>query len=131
VSDKVEDIVLIGGGGHSLSCIPILERVERVRIKGIVDVIEKVGDEVLGYKIVGTDEHLEQFVADNSRFLITLGQLYAPEKRVWLYKHIDELGGQFTKILAPSALVMKNVKVGKGTIVMNNAILNVKCYGWS
>jgi methionyl-tRNA formyltransferase len=78
VSDKVEDIVLIGGGGHSLSCIPILERVERVRIKGIVDVIEKVGDEVLGYKIVGTDEHLEQF--DSYKYIaMSFNQIFRAE----------------------------------------------------
>ncbi len=41
-------IVLIGGGGHCKSCIDVIEQEDKYSIAGIVDVMEKLHQKILG-----------------------------------------------------------------------------------
>ena len=47
-------LILVGGGGH---CKSVIEAAESAGcfIKGILDIPSQVGEEVLGYTIIGTD----------------------------------------------------------------------------
>ncbi|NCC11311.1 MAG: acetyltransferase, partial [Bacteroidia bacterium] len=51
-----EKLLLIGGGGHCRSVIDVIEQENRFEIAGIIDKKELMGQEVLGYKIIGCDE---------------------------------------------------------------------------
>jgi len=70
-----EEIVLIGGGGHSRSCIDVIETHGLFHISGIVDKAERVGQTVLGYPIIGVDTELKDLVKRFRNFLITIGQI--------------------------------------------------------
>ena len=56
----MENIVLVGGGGHCKSVIDVVEQTKKYEILGIIDRPENLGKEILGYKIIGTDDDLEQ-----------------------------------------------------------------------
>jgi FlaA1/EpsC-like NDP-sugar epimerase len=55
-------IILIGGGGHCLSCIEIIEGGGEFEIAGIIDKKEKPGSSVLNYQIIGTDNDLQELI---------------------------------------------------------------------
>lgn len=55
-------IILIGGGGHCISCIDVIELEVKYAIIGIFDLPEKVGQRILGYEIIGTDEQIKDYV---------------------------------------------------------------------
>lgn len=71
----MKPIILIGGGGHCISCIDVIEQTGLYKIIGILDLPEKVGENVLGYPIIGTDENLEQFLPNCNDFFLTVGQI--------------------------------------------------------
>ena len=116
----MKKIYLIGGGGHCKSCIDVIESTQEYQIMGIFDLKEKVGEKVLGYEIIGTDNDISKFTASDNYFLVTLGQIKSSELRVNAYK--DEMN--FATIISPRAYVSKHASIGSGTIVMHDAIIN-------
>ena len=54
------EIILIGGGGHCKACIDVIELDGGFQIAGIIDTPEKVGQNILGYPIIGTDDDLKE-----------------------------------------------------------------------
>ncbi len=118
------ELVLVGGGGHCKSCIDVIETADEFRIKGIVDVSEKVGGNILNYDIFATDNDLPQLIKDGFLFFITLGQVKSPALRTLLFRRIKSLGGSFPTIVSPLAYVSKHARVDEGSIVMHRAIVN-------
>ena len=53
------NIILVGGGGHCVSVIDVIEQQGKYNIKGIIDIKENIGKNVLGYKIIGSDNDLQ------------------------------------------------------------------------
>lgn len=121
---KKEDIILVGGGGHCKACIDVVEEENRYNIAGVVDLPEKVGEEVLSYKIIATDDDLSELANSYNNFLITAGQIGNPNLRVKLFNQLENLGVNFPVIISPNSYVSKHAKIGKGTIVMHNAVIN-------
>ena len=117
-------IVLIGGGGHCRSCIDVIEQEDKYRIDGIVDVSEKLHQKILGYEIIATDADLPNLIEEYTVFMITVGQIESPEKRITLFKELKRLGAKLAKIVSPLAYVSSSAKVGEGTIVMHQALVN-------
>jgi len=118
------DIILVGGGGHCKSCIDVVEQAGTFQIVGIVDVHEKLHKKILGYEIIAIDDDLPQLVNEYENFLITIGQIKSPIKRISLFEKTKKLGGKFPVIISPLAYVSKHAKIEEGTIVMHYALVN-------
>jgi len=119
-----EKIILIGGGGHCKSCIDVIEQQGKYQIVGIVDVSEKLHQKVLGYEIIAIDDDLLRLVNECENFLITLGQIKNPEKRIRIFQTLKELGAKLPVIISSLAYVSKHVEIGNGTIIMHHALIN-------
>ncbi len=119
-----DKIILVGGGGHCCSCIDVIETEDRFEIGGIVDVPEKMGEQVLGYPVIASDENLESLVRDGASFLITVGQVESCALRRKLFKTLRSLNAVLPTIISPRAHVSKHAFVGEGTIVMHDAVVN-------
>ena len=119
-----EKIILIGGGGHCKSCIDVIEQAGIFQIAGIVDVSEKLHQKVLGYEIIATDDDLPQLAHEYENFLITLGQIKSPEKRIRIFQTLKESGAKLPVIISPLAYVSKHAEIGDGTIIMHQALIN-------
>lgn len=121
---KQAEIILVGGGGHCHSCIDVIEQQGRYRIAGIVDLPERVGQEVLGYPVIGTDDDLPRLAEEYRYFLITLGQIKSPARRMALFHRLKGLGVQLPTIVSSRAYVSRHARVGEGTIIMHGALVN-------
>lgn len=121
----MENIILVGGGGHCKSCIDVIEQENKYNVVGIVDNKERLNEKVSGYNIFATDEDLPELIKEYDNFLITLGQIKNPLKRVNLFKLLKKLRAVFPIIISPSAYVSGNASLGEGTIVMHHALINV------
>ena len=53
-----DPFLLIGCGGHARSLIDVVESSSRWHVLGLVGLPEQVGEEVLGYPVLGCDEDL-------------------------------------------------------------------------
>ena len=118
------DIILVGGGGHCKSCIDVIEAEARFNIAGIVDIQERLGEQVLGYRIIATDMDIESLAKEYSNFLISLGQIRTPDKRIELYRRLKNAGCHMPVISSPASLVSKHADIAPGCIVMHGAMVN-------
>lgn len=120
----MKPIILIGGGGHCISCIDVIEKGGEYEIKGILDLAEKVGEKILGYPIIGTDDELKTFLLQCNNFLITVGQIDSYTLREKLFNNVKNAGGKLPVIISPLAYVSKHAEVFEGTVIMHNAVVN-------
>lgn len=117
-----KNLILVGGGGHCKSVIDVAESAG-YDILGILDMPEEVGKSVLGYKVVGTDDDIPQFV-DKAEFVVTVGFIKNPAIRIRIFEKIKEAGGRLATLVASTARVSKHAEVGEGTVVMHHAFVN-------
>lgn len=117
-------IILIGGGGHCKSVIDVIEQEARFEISGIVDKPELLGSKILGYPVIGTDNDLEKLVKKYKNALITVGQIKSPLIRIKLFDLAIKVGFVLPQIISPNAYISKHSKIGKGTVIMHDVIIN-------
>ena len=123
----MKNIVLIGGGNQAHYTIDIIEKEGKYNIVGIIDSIHEVGSNRFGYKILGKQENISQFIKEYNieGGLISIGDNWS---RYHVYNQILELVPTFTFVNAihPSVIIGNNVKLGVGIIAMAGCIFNPK-----
>ena len=120
----MESIILIGGGGHCVSCIDVVEQTGLYNILGIVDLPEKLGQKVCNYSVIGQDDDIEHLFKKCSNFLITVGQITSSKVREKIYQRVTEAGGNMPVIISPLAYVSKYAKISEGSIIMHHSLIN-------
>ena len=116
-------LILIGGGGHCKSCIDVIEQENKFIIAGIVDINTSISD-LLGYSLLGDDDDLAKLKLNYDYALITIGQLKTPAIRVRLLDYAKSLGFKLPAIISPRAYVSNHAKIGNGTIIMHDVLIN-------
>jgi len=120
-----EEVILIGGGGHCISCIDVIEQEGRFHIAGVVERPGYTeGGSVLGYGILGTDDDLSELCKHFKHAIITVRQVKTPDARMRLYEMLKNLGFSLPLIVSPIAHVSRHAQVGRGTIIMHHALVN-------
>ena len=119
----MKNLLLIGAGGHCNSCIDVIEQEGKYRIVGILDKKENIGKAVLGYKIIGTDAEVLQYVENNS-FLCTLGMINNADLRNNVINRFINNGAKFATVVSPKAYLSNHAALGVGSIVMHQATIN-------
>lgn len=120
----MEKIILIGGGGHCRAVIDVIEMQNRYEIVGIIDQKELIGQDILGYKIIGYDDDLETFFHTCKNAVIAIGQIKSNEARVKLFEKLKSIGFDLPAIISPLAYVSKHSFLDEGTVVMHHALVN-------
>lgn len=126
-------LILIGGGGHARSCIDVIEEEGVFSIVGILDIESKVGSDVLGHKIIGTESMIKELVDRSCSFLITVGQISNANTRIQIWNLLKSYGANIAIVKSPYATISRYAKIGEGTIIMHgarvnaNAVINDNC----
>lgn len=123
----MKEIILIGGGGHCISCIDTIEETGLYTIKGVLDLPNMVGKKILNYPFIGTDDDILKYNNENTDFCITVGQLEAGETvRKSVFLRALTLGVSFPVIISPHCYVSKYAVIGEGSIVLSGGNINAK-----
>ena len=121
---KKKNIVLIGAGGHAVSCIDVIESTKKFKIIGLIDDKKikylKLGKKI--YKIFNEKNFLKGKIRNNA--LISIGSNKFSVKRKSLYQKYKKLGFKFPVITSPHSYISKFSKIGEGSIIMHGAIIN-------
>lgn len=118
-------ILLIGNGGHAKSVVDAIERVGEYEIVGFIAEKNDIEFEYRGYRIVGTDAELETFYRQGIlHACICIGYLGKGRNRDNLYYKLKEIGYKLPIIIDPSAVVACDVKLGEGSFVGKNVVIN-------
>jgi sugar O-acyltransferase (sialic acid O-acetyltransferase NeuD family) len=119
-----ENIILIGAGGHALSCIDVIEQENKYNIHGLVGLKDEVGKKISGYDVIATQDELVNLSKDFRYAFIAIGQIKNVKLRIDLYESVLNTGFKIPSIISPQSFISRTVQIGEGTIIMNGVILN-------
>lgn len=116
-------LLLVGGGGHCLSAIEVIESAA-LPIAGIIHGNDCAFEPVWSYPALGRDGDLAALRQEYQKALVTVGQIKTPELRKRLFSLLTSLEFELPVIIASSAVVSRHAPVAAGTIVMHQAVVN-------
>jgi sugar O-acyltransferase (sialic acid O-acetyltransferase NeuD family) len=119
-----ENIILIGAGGHALSCIDVIEQENKYNIHGLVGLKDEVGKKISGYDVIATQDELVNLSKDFRYAFVSIGQIRNVKLRIDLYESVLNTGFKIPSIISPQSFISRTVQIGEGTIIMNGVILN-------
>ena len=119
-----ENIILIGAGGHALSCIDVIEQENKYNIRGLVGLKDEVGKKISGYDVIATQDELVNLSKDFRYAFIAIGQIKNVKLRIDMYESVLNTGFKIPSIISPQSFISRTVQIGEGTIIMNGVILN-------
>lgn len=117
----MENIVLVGFGGHAKSVADSIERQGKFSIIGYTDFAEHKSK----YPYLGTDDVLPDiFKKGTVNACICVGYLGKGNVREKLYLKLKEIGFCLPVILDPSAVVSDSAVIHEGTFIGKLCVLN-------
>ncbi len=124
----MENIVLLGSSGHAKVIIDIVEKEARYHLAGLIDDFRSVGEETLGYPVLGRESDLPGLIPLHGLkgIAVAIGDNYV---RAQVAQRIDGFcpGLLFVNAVHPAACIGKETTLGPGTVVMAGAVLNPGC----
>jgi sugar O-acyltransferase (sialic acid O-acetyltransferase NeuD family) len=118
------DLILIGGLGTAAMLIDAIKSTNSFKIKGILDNSLAKNDEVMGVKVLGGDELLDDFYSEGYRNLaISFTSLGALHERMYKCVELQNRGFLFPNIFHKDASVEPSSQFGQGNIVLANALV--------
>ena len=120
----MDKIVLVGAGGHAKASIDVIEAEKKYSIFGLVEKSSAGIQEILGYKVVGSDDDLEKIFGEVGCALVTVGQIKSPAVRTRLFETLKSIGFNMPVIASPTAHISKHSSIGDGSIIMHGAVVN-------
>jgi sugar O-acyltransferase (sialic acid O-acetyltransferase NeuD family) len=121
-------IVIIGSSGHAKVVIDIVEQQGRYRIAGLLDLYRTVGEQTLGYQVLGQEEDLPQLTKIHSiqGCIVAIGDNFIRSKVATRVKEISP-HMPFVSAIHPKASLAKDVSIGEGTVIMAGVSVNPCC----
>ena len=125
---KKKKLILIGSGGHSLSCIDIIEENKNYQIIGLLGKKEDLGKIIKNYKVIGTEKDLPKLMKKGVKnAFVTLGGIQNLKLRYKIFINLKKNKFNIPFFKSKNSYVSKNSKILSGTIVMHGAIVNSGC----
>lgn len=118
---KQNKVILIGGGGHAIACIDVIECCSNIEIIGYVDKNPTLPSNY-NYKYFGDDNVAKRYIEKYS-FLVTIGQIKNIILRQSVFEYYNSLNAKFITISSPNSIVSIRTNIGLGTIIMHGVII--------
>lgn len=118
-------LIIVGSSGHAKVVLDNFERSGTHDILGLLDDFRNVGEETMGYKVLGGLSDLQELRSTHGTFevFVAVGDNWARHKVVQTILRICP-ETKFASIVHPSAQIGKDVIVGKGVAIMASAVVN-------
>ena len=107
-----------------MSVIESLEHSGRCRILGISDLEDKIGSELLGYKVLWSDQQLASMISETVGFMVTLGHIKTPNPRIRMFESLRAMNAFIYTHIDVDAIVSSRAFIGDGTVVLRKAFVN-------
>ena len=117
-------LLIAGAGGHARACIDVVEAAGAIRIGGLMGRPDEVGQQVLGYRVLGSESDIAPLRAEHDHALVGVGQIKSYAAREQLFDLLAGHGFTLATIVSPRAYVSPHAEIGAGSIVMHGAVVN-------
>ncbi len=118
MANEVNKLMILGAGGHGRVVAEIAQLSGKYTDIAFLD--DKAPEASFSYPYKGKCEAIAEYLK-NYDFFIAIGNAV---NRRWLQTEVEEAGGRIITLIHPSAIISKDVTIGKGTVVMAGAIIN-------
>jgi sugar O-acyltransferase (sialic acid O-acetyltransferase NeuD family) len=117
-------VLVVGAGGHAKVVIDCLHKMPEVTTLGLLDCdLERIGDFVLGEKILETDDYLNKISILDVFLTLGVGSTDLPVKRRSLFDALTGKWFKFINVIHPSAIISDDVKLGEGNQVFAGTVI--------
>ncbi len=121
----MEDIVLLGIGGHAHSVIDSIERAGKYRIIGFFDREEMQGSTYRDYPVLGVDADMGRYFEKGVKnAFVTVGFMGQGNVRERLFRQLKEVGYTLPNMIDDTAVVSDHAELGEGVFVGKKAVIN-------
>ena len=117
-------IIIIGCGGHSRSIIDLLKTNGDYKIEGLIGKEFELNKEVLGYKVIGTNDDLEEIRNRVPNAVLGIGQIKKVDIRENLIQLLKKFNYKMPKIISKYSYVSDYSSISDGTCVGHHAVVN-------
>src|SRR5208283_4873177 len=124
IEENVDEIVVVGGGGHAKVVISILWKLKHYSIIGYTDLRDH--GTVLGVSYLGSDRELAARATGPKKLnaVLAMGQVGLGKRRYELWMRLPSDALSFPEIVSPDAIVNEGVSGGEAAVVMDGAVIN-------
>ena len=121
----MENIILLGLGGHAHSVVDSIEQAGKYNIIGFLETREMQGKRFRDYQVLGVDDNIQEYFDKGIRnAFITIGFLGYGNIRNQLYKQLKDIGYAVPNIIDRTAVVSKKIELEDGIFIGKNAVIN-------
>jgi len=120
----MKKIFLIGGGGHSLSCLDLLNECDDYTVVGVIDKNKNCKAANNGIPYLGGDENIKDFISERDACIIAIGQIKEAKLRKKLFNFVTEIKAKLPTIVAKSSSISFNSSIGNGSVIFHFCKIN-------
>lgn len=119
-------VVIFGSSGHAKVIADMIESGSSFELIGFIDKFKSVGDEVLGYKVIGGEQSLANLMVEYGFYqgVVGIGDNFVRSKVVGIIME-QAPNFQFVNCIHKSANISNHCQFGSGSIVMPGVTVNV------
>lgn len=123
----MEDIILLGMGGHARSVVDSIEQAGKYRIMGFLDREEMQGKFYRDYPVLGMDADMERYFEKGVKnAFVTVGFMGHGDVRERLFQELKDIGYTLPDIIDDTAIISDHAKLGEGVFVGKKAVINAE-----
>ena len=119
----MDNLIVIGSGGHALASINVIESLKRYKIQGIVDNKDNID---LNYPLLGNDQDLPIIKEKYINAFIGVGQIREYKKKLEIFTNLKELNFNLPSILSQQAIYSNDLFIEEASIIMHGAVIGPK-----
>ncbi|MCG2461896.1 acetyltransferase [Flavobacteriaceae bacterium F89] len=121
----MQNIVILGASGHGSVILDSIEKFGRYKVIGFLDSFKKRGAMQNGYQVLGSELDLP-YLIDKFQIhggVVAIGDNWTRKRVV---ERITKLVPSFNliKVVHPSAVIGKDVRIGKGSVILPGVVIN-------
>ena len=119
-----QKIILIGGGGHALSCIDIINQNKNFDLIGFFDHDIKK-KKILNYNnLFLTNPDINSFQTETNFLIMGIGFINNSKDRDKLINEFNEKNFDFVELRSKSSIISNFSEIGQSVQIFNNVIIN-------
>jgi len=124
-SGEMPNVIIFGASGHGGVVLDSIEKSGKYKVVGFVDSFKKKGSLQNNYKILGSELDIPDLMEQYTIFggVVAIGDNWTRKHRVESIEKVVPLFN-FISVVHPSAIIGKDVKIGKGSVILPGVVIN-------
>lgn len=120
----MNNLIIIGNGGHAISCIEVIEAENKFKILGLVTEKHANKNRKIKYTHIGNDKDFAKLLKKSKNAFIAIGFIRDSINRANIFSKLKKIGFHLPVIISPTSYKSNQSTLNEGTILMHNSFVN-------